>query len=318
MAGPSRRSGKLSVQSAIEGGERRGSQAFAARRAQLKVRAGAIGRVSARRAPEGVVATASIRKLVGPAAAGGVIVAEGDSWFDYPLHDVLGLLEDDFDYEVESVARMGDRIEGMAYDKGQFDGLARRLEKVIRAGRPIRAILLSGGGNDIAGEEFVLLLNHALSSLPALNESIVSGLIDQRLRASYIALIAGIAEVCRRYLEQVPPIIIHGYDYPIPDGRGVLGGFWLLPGPWLRPGFLKKQHLGLKANTAVMREVIDRFNRMLHEVAAIREFPFVHHLDLRQTLPRAPYEDYWANELHPTHEGFRRVTARFAGLIESL
>ncbi len=48
------------------------------------------------------------------------IVAEGDSWFDYPFDDVLRLLEDDYGYDIESVAHKGDKVESMAYGKGQF------------------------------------------------------------------------------------------------------------------------------------------------------------------------------------------------------
>src|SRR5688572_33057340 len=36
------------------------------------------------------------------AASPGLVVAEGDSWFDYPFFDVLERLEDRFDYRVES------------------------------------------------------------------------------------------------------------------------------------------------------------------------------------------------------------------------
>ena len=45
----------------------------------------------------------------------GVLVSEGDSWFDYPLHDVLKELEDNHGYDVESVAHRDDPIEEMAY-----------------------------------------------------------------------------------------------------------------------------------------------------------------------------------------------------------
>jgi hypothetical protein len=54
------------------------------------------------------------RRDLGPPAAGRVLVAEGDSWFDYPLWDILKDLEGGYGYEVESVAHMGDRVEDMA------------------------------------------------------------------------------------------------------------------------------------------------------------------------------------------------------------
>src|SRR5262245_59602434 len=123
------------------------------------------------------------RALFGPRTSAGVLVAEGDSWFDYPMQDVLRLLEDDYLFDVESVAHKGDCVEDMAHSAGQFEEFARRLEKLLRDGKVPRAILLSGGGNDFAGDEFAILLNHAASPLPPLNEDVMRGVIDVRLRA---------------------------------------------------------------------------------------------------------------------------------------
>jgi hypothetical protein len=68
-------------------------------------------------------------------------------------------------------------MEDMASSKGKFEEFARRLEKLLRYEKVPPAILLSGGGNDIAGEEFSLL-NAAASLLPEINEDIVRGIID--------------------------------------------------------------------------------------------------------------------------------------------
>ena len=89
---------------------------------------------------------------LGPAVSTGVLIAEGDSWFDYPLHDVLEMLEDDFGYDVESVAHKGDRVEDMAYADGQFEELARRLEKLLRMSRvPCKSLrTLASCGRDAA------------------------------------------------------------------------------------------------------------------------------------------------------------------------
>jgi hypothetical protein len=257
-----------------------------------------------------------VLRALGPAVSNGVLVAEGDSWFDYPLHDVLRLLEDEFGYDVESVAHKGDLVEDMAYAEGQFEELARRLEKLLRSGRIPRAILLSGGGNDLAGSEFALLLNHSESSLPPINESILAGVVDQRLRDAYAHILSGITEISRRYLGRTLPIITHGYDYPVPDGRGFLGGAWILPGPWLKPGFVRKGYEDLPQNMKHMRTLIDRFNAMLAGVSAAPEFAHVHYLDLRGTLE--PTRRWWANELHPTGRGFRLVAAGFDAQIRRL
>jgi len=55
---------------------------------------------------------------------------------------------------------------------------------------------------------------------------------------------------------------------------------------------------------------------MLIDLAALPGFSHVRFVDLRGTLSTgADYRDWWANELHPTEPGFRRVAERFAALI---
>ncbi len=247
----------------------------------------------------------------------GQIIAEGDSWFDYPWNDVIELLEDDYAFEVESVAHKGDTVENMAYGVGQLEELTRRLEKLLRQGRPPQALLLSGGGNDIAGDEFGMLLDHASSPGGGLNQRVLTGVIDERVRFAFTTIIAAITQICETKLTQKIPIIIHGYDYPVPDGRGFFGGWGFLPGPWLEPGFRVKGYLEMQQRSPIMRELIDRFNGMLEELAAEPEFEHVRHVDLRGTLSNeaGSYKEWWANELHPTGEGFSAVTKK---LVEAL
>lgn len=257
--------------------------------------------------------------IFGARTSVGVLIAEGDSWFDYPLRDVLQLLEDDYLYDIESVAHKGDCVEDMAHAEGQFMEFTRRLEKMLGDAKLPRAILLSGGGNDIAGDEFALLLNHAASTLPPLNEDIVRGVIDVRLKEAYLSIISGLTTIAMDYLGRPIPIITHGYDYPVPDGRGFLGGWWKLPGPWLKPGFERKGHDDRTKNTVLIAQLIDRFNAMLQAVSALPEFAHVHYLDLRGTLKNNnTYKTYWANELHPTKTGFDLVTKKFADALAKL
>ena len=248
----------------------------------------------------------------------GVLVAEGDSWFDYPFNDVLSELEDRHGYDVESVAHKGDPIENMAYGDGQLEAFARLVEKVLARGTPLKAVLLSGGGNDIAGDEFAMLLDHARSAAPGLNDDVVSGVIGRRVRNAYIMILQKITDVCVGKTGAPVPILVHGYDYAVPDGRGFMGGWGPLPGPWLEPGFRSKGYEELRVRVAMMVDVIDQFNAMLKKVAAI--FPHVYHVDLRRTLSNKPadYKDWWANELHPTESGFRRVAAKFEDRLRKL
>lgn len=255
----------------------------------------------------------------------GVLIAEGDSWFDYPFYDVLRFLEDDHGYDVESVAHKGDPVEAMAYSLGQLEELTRRIEKISRRGVAPKAILLSGGGNDVAGDQFGMLLNHARSGMPHLNEQIAKGVIEDRIRSSFITILSSVTDICRQRLGKPIPIIIHGYDYPVPDGRGFLGGFWGLPGPWLEPGFREKGYgdQDLKLRIAITQGLIARLNSMLQSVSLLDPFAaHVKYIDLRNSLSVElkddEYKEWWGNELHPTEIGFKKISERFAAVLDSL
>ncbi len=44
---------------------------------------------------------------------------------------------------------------------------------------------------------------------------------DVRLRTAYVALIRSIGALCAQHFEISDiPVVVHGYDYPVPDGRG--------------------------------------------------------------------------------------------------
>ena len=243
----------------------------------------------------------------------GWLVAEGDSWFDYPGTDLLDALKQSA-YSVESVARAGDRVEMMAFGRGQLDKFLEAVENVIikNGGKPPKAILLSGGGNDIAGQEFGFLINHAGSPKEGLNDSVVRGVIEERIRDAYVWIIKTITDLCQRTLGQKVRIILHGYGYAIPDGRGV--GLWgLLPGPWLRPGFIEKGFNDLAPNTEMIHRLMDRFNDMLKSVEA--DFAHVRYVDFRKILPAA--KPLWANELHPEEAGFKLAAKELEKAIEA-
>ena len=253
----------------------------------------------------------------------GHLVAAGDSWFDYPFQDVLTLLDDEYGYSIESCAHAGDAIESMAYNQGgQLEKLARCFEKVVAQGAVPKAVLLSGGGDDIAGDEFGMLLNNANSPIAGWNDAVVDGVINRRIAASYRTMLDAVAALSRHYAGETLPVLVHGYDYAVPDGRGVLGGWGPLPGPWLQPGFTEKQFADLAQNTTMIQNLIDRFNAMLQALAGGSAYRYVHYIDLRGTLPNAlarnAYRAWWANELHPEKKGFDAVAARFAKVLAAL
>lgn len=287
----------------------------AIRRVQRETQPVAMARRRAR-APAGqLIPRRTMRALAGPPPAG-LLVAEGDSWFDYPFNDILSKLEDEHGFDVQAVAHLGDTVENMAYGDDQFDDFTRLLEKLLKQGRVPDAILISGGGNDIAGGEFAMLLNHVLSGLPPVNADVLHGVVDVRIRNAYTFLIAGLTQIAQDYLGQPIPILLHGYDYAVPDGRGVLGGWAFLPGPWLRPSLHRKGHKNLSSNKAIIATLIDALNAMLQQVAAWPPFGHVKYVNLRGTLKTgANYQDDWANEIHPTADGFSAVAAKIAAAV---
>jgi len=254
----------------------------------------------------------------------GYLVAVGDSWFAYPIHNVLTKLEDNFGYNVESTAHNGDPIEAMVSHVGQLDKFARLLDKIKGLGATPHAVLISGGGDDVAGAEFGMLINNFDLSDSGWNLQVLAGVIDERVATAYRKMIFAVNHLCQAEFGSPLPIVVHGYDYPVPDGRGFLGGWGPFPGPWLKPGFDEKLFTNLQQNTGMMKTLIDRFNTMLQTVA--KGFSSVNYVDLRGTLSTgANYKAFWANELHPTgdtlfgdKDGFLAVAKKFEAVLSKL
>lgn len=249
----------------------------------------------------------------------GFLAAAGDSWFDYPLHDVLKLLEDHHGYNVESTAHKGDPVEKIAYAGGQMEDFARKLEKIKARGAVPKAVLVSGGGDDVAGNEFGMLLNNFYSPIAGWATEMVDGVLRERLFTAYNRLLITITALCQGTFGVTVPILMHGYDYPVPDGRGFLGG-WPFPGPWLDPGFREKNFEDLAQRIAMMQVLMDEFNEVVKSLPGQPAFAHVRYIDLRGTLSNrlGDYKEWWANELHPTEKGFEAVTERFAAELAKL
>jgi hypothetical protein len=290
--------------------QQRRAKVVAAAKLPARARAKARGASTAKRK--------AAKKLAAKGASGGsrgVLVAEGDSWFDYPFYDVLQKLDDDFGWDIENVAHRGDSVESMAYDGGQLTDFVRAIQRVVRRGDVPHAILMSGGGNDVAGDSFAMLLNHRSSPVYGFNPAVLDGVVQTRIRVAYTTVLSAVTAACQSLLGAPVPILLHGYDYAVPDGRGFLGGWGPLPGPWLEPGFRDKGYDDLAERVAIARDLIDRLYAMLAAVVALPAFAHVQLVDLRNALStdlvNDRYKTWWGNELHPTQQGFRKVAGMF-------
>lgn len=255
----------------------------------------------------------------------GYLIAEGDSWFDYPVfEDVAEALENDYGYKVKSAAHHGDTVTNMAYDPSQLRRVNELFQDMKDAQRKPRAIILSGGGNDVV-DALAVLLNHRGSGLGAINASVEAGVLHEQIPLAIGSLIGAVKSLSQQHFNEARPILIHGYGAPVPDGRGypLLG----LSGPWLKPAFAQRGWVTqdpqpdpeLLANAQAIGRLIDTFNDQVLPAVASAAGPGVTYVDVRTALRSdlANYRQDWRDEMHATSTGFKAVAALFDTAIRT-
>ncbi len=246
------------------------------------------------------------------------LIAEGDSWFHIPIYtDLIDELENRHGFDVTSVAHYGHTLESMAFALGQRDGFTRQFVKMVERDQEPAAVLLSGGGNDFAGEQFRLLINPAPGQSRGANDVMINELIHVRLRQAYITLIGAIDFIAERKIGHKIPILLHGYAYAVPDGRGF--GWIQIAGPWLQPAFTSQGYDDLEERREITDKIIDAFNAMLENLAGSPELSHVHYNRLLDLFPREDdHRKWWNDELHPTKRGFRLLANTLAEKINAV
>jgi hypothetical protein len=258
-----------------------------------------------------VMAHQSLLTLTPDATRPLTLLADGDSWFDYPLDgaipgihtDVIAALPNQCKFAVHilNLAHYGfTSTQEMGYakqkkihevlsntDNGKFDG-----------------ILFSGGGNDIVGDALCIWLNDAKDVGGdydrALDTVRLDGVIES-VRSNYLDLIALRDEVLPG-----APIFTHSYDLPVVSGVGVA----CLLGPWLKPSLDFCGWTDPVKGAGVIHEIMQKFDGMLLELSLEPTNNLVH-VQTQGTLMSGE----WANELHPTPDGFKKIAAKFATAI---
>jgi hypothetical protein len=235
------------------------------------------------------------------------ILAEGDSWFDYPYPffggGIITRLENLLGVPILNLAKAGDEVRymlGVEERKIMID----QLTNGCPAGGPWDVMLFSGGGNDIVGDPMALWVNDWNAALPPAGQIRTARFAAalELVRAGYEDLIA-----LRDQLSPGTHLIFHGYDFAIPDGRGVCGF-----GPWLKPTFDLHKFPKLADGQAVVKEMLQSFAAML-QALALPNVTFIH---TQGTL--APQPASWHNELHPAKAGFDKFAAMFQLQLKAL
>jgi len=241
-----------------------------------------------------------------------VMLAHGDSWFDYPLDgNSVSLSDTDVIAQLGSMGNLNPVIQNVSHygDATSQEMALPKQERLIQslqdpanwmgAGKP-DAILFSGGGDDIAGDQFCIFLDYANSTSNGLNAVRFQDVLDM-VQGSYLDLFA----FRDRYAAGVP-IFGHCYDFPVPNGAHPV-----CAGPWLQPS-LNYAGWNVTQGTAIVQQALLGFRAMLKglESNAANNFVLV---DTQGTL--APAD--WANELHPYPAGFKKIASKFVDALRA-
>jgi hypothetical protein len=253
-----------------------------------------------------------IEKING-GCAGPVIVAEGDSWFEYPnAEDLLVRLGER--YAVLSLAKAGDSF---AEVTGAGDELFPTLNNPP-AGKDFHIVLLSLGGNEVMGriEDFVHPYQYGRPDA-------------EYIKPEFAAMLAGVEKKFGALLQRVidngtQHVILHGYDYPHPiyppePGEGPNGSQWI--GPPLK----NLRNIGtITTYRYIANTMLRDFNAMLARVASDAQYQGrVHVIRLLGTIGerdtnKGANQDLWFDEIHGTEEGFARLARKFEPIIDQV
>lgn len=267
--------------------------ALIARYPQLPERSEARAALFARREKEGAVK----------------LLAEGDSWFDFPFplynsprSDVLDALASTYKYAVVRDSKRGDVVSRMC----QADNIA-HFVNLARLHKP-KAFLFSGGGNDYVGgdpaatSKLFKMINPKGSGKPPLDAV--------NVRKFARELMGQIDEFVSAMATLEIPVIFHGYANAIPDGRPA---FWKVAGPWLKPATKARGYKTMTEARPVITEFLAIYNNELRDLAERRRGKLFY-VDCRPVIA----DKDWHDELHLRARGFVKVAGLFDQIIRSL
>lgn len=240
-------------------------------------------------------------------SAPGSWVAEGDSWFHYPLLQPDDIVETLLARKqpVWTIAGAADELADMVAVPAYKDAIRTVAASVL---------IFSGGGNDMlgGGQLEKRLKTYRRGDLPGdmLNASFDAG-ID-----AAIAHFNALFDDMKRHHPDVF-VITHGYDYAVPmSGKG----------KWLYPVMQDKRFPNTDFMWDVVKLMVDRFNARLGAAARdhrSRTGGLSYHVDLRNTVVRKGTSlsktlPLWHDEIHPGTKAFRRLTTKFARQIDRI
>ncbi|NNG23186.1 SGNH/GDSL hydrolase family protein [Telluria aromaticivorans] len=230
------------------------------------------------------------------------ILAVGDSWFWYPfpggsLINHLGRLVATREHIILALGANG--AEAFDYTHGKYNKMIRTALRMH--GASLSAVFISGGGNDFAGvNDLRPMLRDDCSGAQDSSSCFRDGngeltleWLMGKISESYRSLIGQILVASRPGAK----IVVHNYDYAIPNGKGIFGR----KATWLRQA-LEDAGVPATLQADCVKTVINRLSIELEEITKI-DPSRIHFVDSRGSLDAS----HWANELHPKPSGFRLI-----------
>ncbi len=241
------------------------------------------------------------------------ILAEGDSWFAYPRKQLIFgaagnviscLKEKHKDLKIDDISSNGDEAVAMVSGESKLDFLSRI------ANKHYDLILFSGGGNDLVGQyDFDFFLRRRDQVQDPL-DCLIHERVERRIRrvaSSYEDLIDLVGEYSKN---RSIKIVGHTYDWAIPSPEGAV--FWnglikIDSGrSWMHPYMIQKGIHDEEEQYAIVKHLLSHFSESLKPISAGSGGRFVV-VNTQGTLPKRD-RNWWVNEIHPSPEGFAKVS----------
>jgi len=251
-------------------------------------------------------------------ASAGRLLAWGDSWLHYsPLFGgnvATYLSRQRYDFPVAPMGDSGIKLETMAAEPNRAE-FRLALEELLTLKQAPTAILLSGGGNDVVHPRLATLLNPTSAHIDPLITSEVDKFVDVELYGYYVAILNDIKTLCDKYKQNIP-VLVHPYDYPVPDGR-LIRTIPENPKSWLYPSITLERSYDLVEGTQIMRCLIGRLHAMQKTLA--EKFANVIVVGVPGTSEAfSDHKKFWQNELHPLRPGWDLVGEKFLKELKKL
>jgi hypothetical protein len=230
------------------------------------------------------------------------VLAIGDSWFHYPFNNLITPLYEALERPtIYVIGESGARADELC----QGSWLA-NFRKMLTGYPAIRLICISAGGNDFAGigdlDDRVLAADcSSATTLAACYRAGQPGAVFGAVENAYRTLLDEVASV-----RPGITVLVHNYDYAIPDGRTLPGlRSWLkLPMDNCRVPTGGAPLGGLRRE--IVRDLIDQFTLCLDDLKAAASGPNQPTVELVWSAGTLG-DSAWANELHPKPGGFNKL-----------